>query len=383
MRLIHTSDWHLGRTLHGEPLLEQQRVFLDWLVGVAVDRSADAVLVAGDVYDRAIPSTDAVALLDGALVEFARARIPVIMTSGNHDSAIRLGFGGALQEAAGIHVRTRVADLDRPVLLRDAAGEVAVYGIPYLLPDAVLDELGAERSHASVLAAAVGRISRDAAERGISRVVALAHAFVTGGAESESERDIRVGGIGDAPASVFAGITYTALGHLHGQQQAGAGVRYSGSPLAFSFSERNHLKSVSLVDVAADGTVEVELVPTPVARPLREVRGRLDELLARADTDLAELAGAWVKVILTDPSRPPAPMERLREKWPHTLFLDFQPAGASTDSSTDLVRLRESTDPVEICAAFVEWVDSTRPTAAQRDALQTAIEAVARMELSA
>jgi exonuclease SbcD len=383
MRLIHTSDWHLGRTLHGEPLLEQQRGFLDWLAGVAVDRSADAILVAGDVYDRAIPSTDAVALLDGALVQFARAGIPVIMTSGNHDSAIRLGFGGILHEAAGIHVRTRVADLDRPVLLRDAAGELAVYGVPYLLPDAVMDELGAERSHASVLAAAVGRITRDAAHRGISRVVALAHAFVTGATESESERDIRVGGIGDAPASVFAGITYAALGHLHGQQRVRAGVRYSGSPLAFSFSERNHVKSVSLVDIAADGTVDVELVPTPVARRLREVRGRLDELLARADADLAELAGAWVKVVLTDPSRPPAPMERLREKWPHTLVLDFQPEGARTDAATDLARLRESTDPVEICAAFVEWVDSTRPTAAQRDALQTAIEAVARLELSA
>jgi exonuclease SbcD len=383
MRLIHTSDWHLGRTLHGEPLLEQQRGFLDWLAGVAVDRSADAVLVSGDVYDRAIPSTDAVALLDGALVQFARAGIQVIMTSGNHDSAIRLGFGGALHEAAGIHVRTRVADLDRPVLLRDAAGELAVYGIPYLLPDAVMDELGAERSHASVLAAAVGRITRDAADRGISRVVALAHAFVTGATESESERDIRVGGIGDAPAGVFAGITYAALGHLHGQQRVGAGVRYSGSPLAFSFSERNHVKSVSLVEIAADGTVDVELVPTPVARPLREVRGRLDELLARADADLAELAGSWVKVVLTDPSRPPAPMERLREKWPYTLVLDFQPEGARTDAATDLARLRESTDPVEICAAFVEWVDSTRPTAAQRDALQTAIDAVARMELSA
>jgi exonuclease SbcD len=192
-----------------------------------------------------------------------------------------------------------------------------------------------------------------------------------------------VGGIGDAPAGVFAGITYAALGHLHGQQRVGAGVRYSGSPLAFSFSERNHVKSVSLVEIAADGTVDVELVPTPVARPLREVRGRLDELLARADADLAELAGSWVKVVLTDPSRPPAPMERLREKWPYTLVLDFQPEGARTDAATDLARLRESTDPVEICAAFVEWVDSTRPTAAQRDALQTAIDAVARMELSA
>lgn len=383
MRLIHTSDWHLGRTLHGEPLIEQQRGFLAWLVEVATQRSADAVLVAGDIYDRAVPSTDAVQLLDDALAGFARAHVPVIMTSGNHDSAIRLGFGRALQEAAGVHIRTQVAELDRPVVLRDGAGELAVYGIPYLLPDAVMAELGAGRSHASVLGAAVERIRADAARRGIGRVVALAHAFVTGAVESESERDIRVGGIGDAPASVFAGLSYAALGHLHGQQQLAPGVRYSGSPLAFSFSERNHTKSVSLVEVAADGTVQVELIATPVARPLREVRGRLDELIARAGSDLADLAGAFVKVVLTDPARPLAPMERLREHWPHTLVLDFQPEGARTEVAADLARLRAASDPVEICAAFVEWVDSTRPTSAQRDALQTAVEAVARMELSA
>jgi DNA repair protein SbcD/Mre11 len=383
MRLIHTSDWHLGRTLHGESLLEQQRAFLAWLVELATQRAADAVLVAGDVYDRAVPSTDAVQLLDDALVGFARANVPVIMTSGNHDSAIRLGFGRALQEVAGVHIRTRVSELDRPVVLRDDAGELAVYGIPYLLPDAVMAELGAERSHASVLAAAVSRIRADAARRGISRVVALAHAFVTGAVASESERDIQVGGIGDAPASVFAGLSYAALGHLHGQQQLAPGVRYCGSPLAFSFSERNHTKSVSLVEVAADGTAAVEPIATPVGRPLREVRGRLDELVARAGTDLADLADAFVKVILTDPARPLAPMERLREHWPHTLVLDFQPDGARTEVAADLARLRATSDPVEICAAFVEWVDSTRPTSAQRDALETAIEAVARMELSA
>ncbi len=383
MKFVHTSDWHLGRTLHGESLIEHQRDFLRWLTDLAVERRADAVLVAGDVYDRAVPATDAVAVLDEALVGLSRAGVPVIVTSGNHDSAIRLGFGGGLHERAGVHLRTRVADLDRPVVLHDDAGEVAVYGIPYLLPDAVMDDLGAERSHESVLAAAADRIRRDAATRGIARTVAVAHAFVTGGTPSESERDIRVGGVGDAPAAVFAGITYTALGHLHGPQQIGPGVRYSGSPLAFSFSERTHTKSVTVVDLAADGSVSVDLVPVPQPRPLREVRGRLDDLVARAGTDLADLAGAWVRVVLTDPSRPLSPMERLRERWPHTLVLDFEPDGGRSDPAADLVRLREATDPVEICAAFVEWVDSTRPSKAQRDALEIAVEAVARMELSA
>ena len=288
MRLLHTSDWHLGRTLHGVSLIEEHRAFVGWLRELAVARQVDAVLICGDVYDRAVPPTDAVAVLDEALAGLAAAGVQVVLTSGNHDSAIRLGFGSALQRVAGVHLRTSLAQLADPVLLADDAGELAVYGIPYLLPDAVLEELGAQRSHTSVLRAAVTRVLADARARRIDRVVVLAHAFVTGGQECESERDIRVGGIGDAPASVFAGVSYAALGHLHGAQQVGERVRYSGSPMAFSFSERNHAKSVALVEVDAAGQVAVELVRTPVRRPLREVRGRLAQLLELEDPDLAD-----------------------------------------------------------------------------------------------
>jgi exonuclease SbcD len=380
VRLLHTSDWHLGRTLHGVSLLEHQRGFLRWLAELAVERRADAILVAGDVYDRAVPPTDAVTVLDEALVAFSQAGIPVLMTSGNHDSAIRLGFGAQLHERAGVHVRTRVGDLSRPLVLTDDAGPLAVYGIPYLLPDAVMAELGAERSHAAVLAAAVARIAGDAAGRGITRVVALAHAFVTGAQVSESERDIRVGGIGDVPASIFDGLCYTALGHLHGPQQVAPGIRYSGSPLAFSFSERNHTKSVTVVEVDAQGGVICELVPAPVPRPLRELRGRLDDLLTMAAPGLDD---AWLKVVLTDARRPMAPMERLRERWPHTVVLDFQPDGTSARAAARVARISQTQDPVEICAQFMEWVDSTRPDRHQEDALRSAVEAVRLAELSA
>ncbi|MGN6175944.1 MAG: exonuclease SbcCD subunit D [Streptosporangiaceae bacterium] len=387
MRLIHTSDWHLGRTLHGESLLEHQSVFLDWLLGQATGHRVDAGVVAGDVYDRAVPPTDAVALLDQTLVRFFRAGIPVVLTSGNHDSAVRLGFASGLSEAAGIHLRTRVEDIARPVIIRDEHGEVGIYGIPYLLPDAVMAELGAERSHASVLAAACERIRADAAARGLRRTVVIAHALVTGGQVSESERDIRVGGIGDAPARVLAGCSYLALGHLHGQQRVDAGgttsARYSGSPLAFSFSERDHRKSVTLAEIAGDGTVVTQLLPTPMPRPLREVRGRLDELLARADGDLADLAGAWVKAVLTDQARPVAPMERLRERWPHTIALDFQPEGGLTGPDADLARLAEAVDPVEICGLFVDFVVGAPPDEAQLAVLRQAVEAARRGEVAA
>ena len=379
MRLIHTSDWHLGRTLHGESLLEHQATFLDWLLDQAVTHQADAVVVAGDIYDRAVPPQDAVELLDKTLAAFAGARIPMVLTSGNHDSAIRLGFGSALTEQAGIHLRTSVADITRPVIVTDAHGETGIYGIPYLLPDAVMDELGAERSHASVLAAAAARIREDAARRGLSRTVVLAHAFVTNAEPSESERDIRVGGIGDAPAAVLAGCSYLALGHLHGQQEvpvpkSSTKARYSGSPLAFSFSE-NQVKSVTLAEIDGAGTAATKLLPAPVPRPLRQVRGRLADLLARASTDLADLAGAWVKVVLTDQVRPAAPMERLREKWPHTIALDFAPEGGLTGADADLARLAKAADPAQICGSFVEYVAGAPADKAQRAVLREVVEA--------
>jgi len=428
MRLIHTSDWHLGRTLHGENLLPYQERFLCWLLDEAVRHRAGAVVVAGDIYDRAVPPLDAVRLLDAALLRFAQARIPVILTSGNHDSAVRLGFGAGLSESAGIHLRTSVTDLARPVLLADEHGPVAVYGVPYLLPDAVMADLGVEsRTHEAVLAEAARRIRADAAARGIGRTVVAAHAFVTGGQPAESERDIRVGGVADVPAAVFAGFSYVALGHLHGAQRAGppaaaAGkgpvapgpvapgpvthgtvIRYSGSPLAFSFSEKDHRKSVTLAEIDAAGQVHTTALPTPVPRRLREVRGTLDGLLARADehradehradehradehraeSDLADLAGAWVKVTLTDTVRPSAPMERLREKWPHTLVLDFAPEGQLTGSDADLERLAATTDPVEICCLFVEFTSGGPADDTHRAVLRAAVEAAQHAESAA
>ncbi|MFN8158830.1 MAG: exonuclease SbcCD subunit D [Candidatus Nanopelagicales bacterium] len=382
MRLLHTSDWHLGRTLFQTSLLEEQGRFLDWLLATALEQRVDAVLVSGDVYDRAVPSLEAVALLDSALESFSDAGVPLVVVSGNHDSAVRLGFGSGLAERAGVHLRTTVDDLARPVVLHDEHGPVAVYGIPYLLPDAVKDLLDAERSHESVLRAATARSLADAAERSIARTVLLAHAFVTGGEVSESERDITVGGIGDAPAAVFDGATYVALGHLHRPQEVHLGgsttrLRYSGSPLAFSFGEKHDTKSVTLVELDAAGVAAVEALPTPVPRELREVRGTLDELLAHDDPSLP---GAWIKAVLTDARRPVSPMERLRERWPHTLVLEFAPEVDRLSSDDDLARLRRTTDPVEIATMFVEFVDRVPPTDDEIALLRRAVETVTAQE---
>ena len=388
MRLLHTSDWHLGRTLHNESLLDAQRGALGQIVDLVDTHEVDAVLVSGDVYDRAVPSTDAVRLLDRTFVRFSAAGIPLVLVSGNHDSAVRLGFGSGLSAAAGVHLRTTVADIASPVVLTDEHGQVAVYGIPYLLPDAARVALGAERSHESVLRSATDLVRADAASRGIERTVVLSHSFVTGAGASdvsESERDIRVGGVDHAPATVFDGITYVALGHLHRPQVVrlvgGSTVlRYSGSPLAFSFSERDDTKSVVLLDLDAAGVADLALVATPVPRALRQVEGTLESLLERAGTDLAHLSDCWVKAVLTDTSRPANPMERLRAVWPHTLTLDFAPEGERTGQAADLERLARTTDPVEVCGHFVDYVGGAAPTDEERLVLRDVVERAQQQE---
>ena len=279
MRLLHTSDWHLGRSLHKADLREAQERFLDHLVETARAERVDAVLIAGDVYDRAVPPVDAVALCEQALARLRDTGARVIVISGNHDSARRLGFSSALIDASGVHLRTRPATLAEPVMLRDDHGPVAVYGVPYLEPAVGLPGFDGPRAHPAVLGEAAARIRADAAARGVRRTVVMAHAWVAGGGASDSERDISVGGVGYVPASLFDGFSYVALGHLHGQQTIAEHMRYSGSPLPYSFSEAHHKKGSWLVEVGVDGKTRAERVPAPVYRKLTVLRGRIDDLL--------------------------------------------------------------------------------------------------------
>src|SRR5215218_4618269 len=220
MRLLHTSDWHIGRSLHGADLLGEQEAVLSGLAGVVAAEGVDAVVVAGDVYDRAVPSADAQAVLDRVVGRLVGAGATVVLTPGNHDSARRLGTFSGLLAVAGLHVRSAVPRLDEPVLLADEHGEVAIYGLPFLEPEVARHELGLQeaRGHEGVLRAAMERIGTDLFLRPGVRSVVLAHAFVGGAEPSESERDICVGGVDRVPEAVFDGVDYVALGHLHRPQ---------------------------------------------------------------------------------------------------------------------------------------------------------------------
>ncbi|WP_327129999.1 exonuclease SbcCD subunit D (plasmid) [Streptomyces sp. NBC_01343] len=376
MRLLHTSDWHLGRTFYRESLIGAQRSFLDHLLTVVREREVDAVLVAGDIYDRAIPSLDAVALYDHALNSLADLRVPAVMISGNHDSPQRLGVTSRLIERAGIHLRTDPATCHTPAILHDAHGPVAFYGLPYLEPLLTREELAADRpTHEAVLGAAMDRVRADLTTRPAgTRSVVLAHAFVTGGHTSDSERDITAGGIPTVTATVFDGIDYVALGHLHRPQKVTDRIRYSGSPLAYSFSEAGYAKTTWLVDLDADADLTAEAIPCPRPQILDTLTGRLDALLK--DHRYAHLHDAWLHITLTDPQRPINAMDRLRTRFPHTVQLTFAPENdGSHDTATYTERTRHRT-ALEITVGFVGHVRGGHaPTPAEHALLRQAVEA--------
>ncbi|MGW0562574.1 exonuclease SbcCD subunit D [Streptomyces sp. NPDC003016] len=377
MRILHTSDWHLGRSFHRVNLLDAQAAFLDHLVTTVRERDVDAVLVAGDVYDRAVPPLAAVELFDRALHRLAAAGVPTVMISGNHDSARRLGVGAGLIDRAGIHLRTDPAGCATPVVLSDAHGDVAFYGVPYLEPALVREEFKTSRAgHEAVVGAAMERIRADLAERPAgTRSVVLAHAFVAGGEPSDSERDITVGGVASVPAGVFDGVDYVALGHLHGCQLVTGRVRYSGSPLAYSFSEADHRKTMWLIGLGPGGEVEGERIDCPVPRRVARIRGRLEELVE--DPALARHEESWIEATLTDPVRPPEPMARLSARFPHTVSLVFDPERAPEDPLASYAQRLKGRDDQQIAEDFVAHVrGGSGPDDRERTVLQSVFDDV-------
>lgn len=378
MRILHTSDWHLGRTLHGVDLQGDQERFHDWLVELVAEREVDAVVVPGDVYDRAVPPVEAVRLLGRTLARLAEVTT-VILTPGNHDSATRLGFGAPLLRA-GVHILADTPGIDHPVILEDRHGEVLFFGLPYLEPDLARHALAPAggqplgRSHEAVTVAALDRVRRRAADHPGARTVVLAHTFVTGGTPSDSERDLRVGGVDSVPAAVLGGFDYLALGHLHGCQDlsrsVGGPAHYSGSPLAFSFSEKDHGKSVLLIDLEEPGVATVESIRTPVPRALTELHGTLEEILSHAP----EHGEDHLKAVVTDRARPPHLQETLRAAYPHLLLTEYRPEGREAAAAAPAVA--RGADPVEVMDEFLAHVTGGAPTPSEHAVLEDAYRQV-------
>lgn len=283
MRFIHTADWHLGRLFFGRHLTDDQAHVLDELVHLAKDARAEAVVIAGDVYDRAVPPVEAVELFDDVLSRLLlEERCKVLYIAGNHDSAARLGFGSRLLAGGGVFVAGQLYADAPPVVLDDACGKVAFSLLPYMEPatvrfaygEAAEDLAGFDEATSFAVARASACVPKGC------RSVAVAHAFIAGGASSESERPLSVGGSDSVHPACFAPFSYTALGHLHAPQQAGApNIRYAGSLMKYSFSEAAQRKGATVVDLAADGSVTIEEVALAAPHDLRVVRGTLEEIL--------------------------------------------------------------------------------------------------------
>lgn len=366
MRFLHTADWHLGRLFHARSLIEDQAHVLDQFVALVRDVRPDAVLIAGDVYDRAVPPPEAVALLDDVLARIVvEAGVPVVMIAGNHDSAQRLDFGARLLAARGLHVAGRTGPEAACVSLRDAHGEVRIYALPYAEPAVVRDALGVElSSHEAALGAQLDAI-RASHPAGV-RAVAVGHAFVVGGAVSESERPLSVGGSGAVGAGLFHGFDFVALGHLHRPQTIGERIHYAGSLLKYSLSEADHHKTVSLVELDDKGAVRIE----PIAlKPRRDLRILTGELAALVEAGLADARrDDYVYAVLTDTGALLDPMARLREAYPNALAIERAILARSGQAGEAGRRMREL-DTGSLFANFFREVADADLDGDQRRAL--------------
>jgi exonuclease SbcD len=381
MRILHTSDWHIGRSFHGHSTLEALAEVLDALVEQVRERNVDVVIVAGDVFDSAAPAAACYPLLTRTLVALADAGARVIVTSGNHDSAARLGFQSALLREE-ITVVTDPLFIGTPVTIDDAHGPVHFYGIPYLEP-AIVRHLweGSElRSQAQTIGHAMDLVRRDGGQRG-GRSVAIAHCFAAGvEATPGVEREIRQGGLDSVPLPVFDGPDYVALGHIHGRQQLSDRVRYAGAPLHYSFGEAGKPRGSWLVDLDAAGLASVEWIDLPVPRPLITLRAPFDDLTG--DPALDTFVDHWVRAEYTDATPQIDPMRRLQARFPWCATVAHVPAESRKDDGLGYARrVRAARDESEVIDAFLTHVrEGEGASAAERDLIRDVLDARAVAE---
>jgi len=350
MKFLHLADLHLGKRVNGFSMLEDQAHILRQILAILDDEQPDGVLIAGDVYDKSVPSVEAVELLDGFLTELRARGIPVLLISGNHDSPERLAFGGRVMDSCGIHISPVYDGALAPVTLHDAFGPVHVWLLPFVkpahvrrwFPDADIE------SYTDAVAEAVAHMDIDTAARN----VLVTHQFVTGGTRSGSE-ELSVGGTDNVDSGVFAPFDYVALGHLHGAQHIGREtIRYAGSPLKYSFSEARQHKSVTVVTLGKNGDVQVRTVALTPLRELREIRGSYDELTARSFYEHTTYRSDYLHLILTDEQDVFDAMSRLRTIYPYLMTLDYDNTRTRAADGMSVPAETERRTPLELFEAL-------------------------------
>jgi exonuclease SbcD len=373
MKLIHLSDLHIGKRVNEVSMIEDQAYILGQILDIIDEENADGVLIAGDVYDKSIPSSEAVTLFDDFLCRLGARHVPVLIISGNHDSQERLAFGNRLLELGGIHISPVYDGSVRSVTLTDEHGEAVFWLMPFLKPAHVkrfYPEAGIE-TYTDACRTVIEKMDLDESKRN----VLLAHQFVTGAATCDSE-EISVGGSENVDASVFEGFDYVALGHIHGQQNIGSNkVRYCGTPLKYSFSEEKHHKSVTVVELGEKGQLRLQLQPLIPKHDLRTIRGTFAQV-----TDKAFYGGTvttdYLHVILTDEEDVPEAMGKLRVIYPNIMRLSYDNTRTRTNQIIDGAQDVRSKSPLELFEELYELQNNQKMSQEQRSFTQALIQSI-------
>jgi exonuclease SbcD len=378
MKFLHLADLHLGKRVNGFSMLEDQAHILRQILAILDDEQPDGVLIAGDVYDKSVPSVEAVELLDDFLTELRARGVPVLLISGNHDSPERLAFGGRVMDSCGIHISPVYDGALAPVTLQDAFGPVHVWLLPFVkpahvrrwFPDADIE------SYTDAVAEAIAHMDIDTAARN----VLVTHQFVTGGTRSGSE-ELSVGGTDNVDSGVFAPFDYVALGHLHGAQHIGREtIRYAGSPLKYSFSEARQHKSVTVVTLGEKGDVQVRTVALTPLRELREIRGSYDELTARSFYEHTTYRSDYLHLILTDEQDVFDAMSRLRTIYPYLMTLDYDNARTRAAGGMSVPAETERRTPLELFEALYQRQNHQPMSEVQREYIAQLMEQIMEVQ---
>ena len=355
MKFAHIADLHIGKRVHDFSMLEDQRYILDQMLGIFVEQEVDGVLIAGDVYDKTVPSAEAVQLFDEFITRLAKEKIPVYMISGNHDSAERLSFGAKLFENSGIFISQVYNGEMKRIELEDQYGPVSVYLLPFLKPATVRHALQREdiNTYEEGVVAALQECEIDRLQRNIL----VAHQFVTGANRSDSE-ETSVGGLDNVSAEVFEGFDYVALGHIHRPQKMGREtLRYSGTPLKYSFSEADHKKLVTIVELLEKGNVEISMVPLVPMRDMRKMRGTYMEVTAK-ESYTAENKMDYLQITLMDEEDVPGALQKLRTVYPNLMRLEYDNKRTRENREVQAVEAQEQKSELELFGEFYELLNN-------------------------
>lgn len=374
MKLIHLSDIHLGKRVNEFSMLEDQAHILKKILAVVDEEKPNGVLIAGDVYDKSVPSTEAVQLFDDFLVRLAERKLPVFIISGNHDSPERLSFANRLIDAVGIHLAPVYNGVVEPITLSDEYGPVNVYMLPFIKPAHVRGFFPDTEitSYSDAVAAAIGRMNIDKTQRN----VLITHQFVTGAQRSDSE-ELSVGGTDNIGAEVFCDFDYVALGHIHGPQNMDSGrIRYCGSPLKYSFSEAAQQKSVTVAELKEKGTLEIHTVPLIPRRDMVELKGSYQQLTLRESYENTTYQEDYTHITLTDEEDIPDAVAKLRTVYHNLMKLDYDNTRTRHSAAISGAENVETRSPIDLFAEFYELQNGLPMSAEQTELVAALIEKI-------